>query len=85
MAAAERGIALGRLEVTVHSNSDSRGVLGMDGVSAALSDLRMEVRLAAAGTDATALRDLVHWAEGHSPIGCTVREAPRYALEILVE
>jgi uncharacterized OsmC-like protein len=85
MAAAERGIALGRLEVTVHSNSDSRGVLGMDGVSAALSDLRMEVRIGAAGTDATALRDLVHWAEAHSPIGCTVREVPRYALEIAVE
>jgi uncharacterized OsmC-like protein len=85
MAAAERGIALTRLEVAVHSEANYRGMLDMDGVSAALSNLRMEVRVAAVDTDATALRDLVHWAEAHSPVGCTVREAPRCVLEVHVE
>jgi uncharacterized OsmC-like protein len=85
MAAAERGISIDRIEVAVRSDSDYRGMLGMDDVPPGLSNLRMEVRIAAAGIDATALRDLVHWAEGHSPVGCTVREAPRCALEVHVE
>ena len=85
MRAAELGIALTRLEVTVHSQLDYRGVFDMDGVSPGLSNFRMEVRIAAADTDAAALRELVHWAEARSPVGCTVREAAHYALEVLVD
>lgn len=85
MRAAELGILLTRLEVTVHSQTDARGMFGMDGVSAGLSGLRMEVRIGATGTRVEALRELVRWSEEHSPVSCTVREAPRCALEVLVE
>lgn len=85
MRAAELGIALDRLEVTMHSDLDYRGMLEMDGVSPALSNLRMEVRIAAANTDASALRDLVQWAEARSPVSCTVRTAPQWDLRISTE
>jgi uncharacterized OsmC-like protein len=85
MRAAELGIALTKLEVTAHSQMDARGLFGMDGVSAALSALRMEVRIGATGTGPEALRELVRWSDEHSPVGCTVREAPRCTLEVHVE
>jgi uncharacterized OsmC-like protein len=85
MRAAELGIALTTLEITVHSQTDNRGIFGMAGVSAAMSGLRMEVRIGASGTEPEALRELVRWSEARSPVGCTIREAPQCALEVIVQ
>lgn len=62
----------------------SRGRLGLDdGVSAGLSAVRMRVRI---GGDARpeVLRELVAWADTHSPVGCTVRQASSTAVDIEV-
>jgi uncharacterized OsmC-like protein len=86
MRAVELGIPLTLLEITVRSRSDQRGIFGMeDAGPTGLSDLRMEVRIGATGTDAESLRELVRWSEARSPVSCTIREAPECALEVIVE
>jgi uncharacterized OsmC-like protein len=82
MRAAKLGIALKVLEVTVDTDSDHRGMLGLDeNISAGMRNLRMKVRIAGdAGPQA--LRELAQWADAHSPVGCTVRNAPAASLEV---
>ena len=85
MRAGMRGIALNTLEVTVESESNHRGILGLEEkVSAGLSDMCMRVKIGAAGVGADALRDLVQWGDIHSPVGCTLREAPDVRLDVEV-
>lgn len=76
MRAAVLGIELDRLEVSVHSDSDAQGLLGMGDVSPALSNLRMEVRVSAREAKPHQLEELVSWADAHSPVGCTLRTYP---------
>jgi len=83
MRAASLGIELRQLEVSAYSKSDARGLLGMGGISAALGDLRMTVRISAGNATPEQLRELVLWGEDHSPVGCTIRAAP--ACDIGVE
>jgi uncharacterized OsmC-like protein len=74
--AATLGLALDRLEVSVDSDGDLRGMLGSDDtVSAALTGLRMRVAIEAQNADRDALEDLVRWADAHSPVACTLRQA----------
>ena len=84
MRAAKLGVNLTSLEVTVESESDQRGMLGLDdNVSAGLGAFRMKVKIAG-DAPAAKLKALVEWADGHSPVGCTVKEAPACALEVEV-
>jgi uncharacterized OsmC-like protein len=83
MRAARMGIELQRLEVSVHSRSDTRGLLGMDDISAALSDLRMTVTIASREASPEQLRELARWGDDHSPVGSTLRAGPDY--EVVVE
>lgn len=72
MRAAQRGVALSVLEVTVSSESDTRGMLGLDErVSAAMQALRVHVRIGAPGVGPGELRQIVAWAAAHSPVGRT--------------
>ena len=70
MRAAQRSVPLGELEVTVDSESDDRGILGIDDtVPAGPLSLRIVVRVAATdGTGRDALVEIVHWAIGHCPV-----------------
>ena len=83
MRAAELGITLQRLEVTVDSESDDRGLLGMDETTPAgpLSS-RIRVRIAAEGVDPEQLRELVEWADRHSPVSDGVRRAVPTTVEV---
>jgi uncharacterized OsmC-like protein len=84
MRAAKLGVVLSALEVTVESESDNRGILGLgEGVSAGLGAVRMKVRIAGNAAP-QALREIVAWADAHSPVGCTLRSAPAYSLDIQV-
>ena len=84
MRAARQGVNLTKLEVTVSSESDNRGMLGLDeNVSAGLQDLRVQVRISAPGTSAEELGELARWACSHSPVGCT--HAPSAKVEVQVE
>jgi len=82
--AARLGIALTALEVTVESDSDLRGILGLDEkVSAGLNPMRTKVRIGGNAEPQT-LRALVEWADAHSPVGCTIKNAAACSLDIEV-
>lgn len=74
---AERlGISLQHLEVTARSESDTRGMLGLDprvGAGPYSVDLLVDIR--AEGVDARSLTELVAWADAHSPVGSALRQA----------
>lgn len=84
MRAALLGITLHRLEVSVHSESDTRGLLGIGDAPVSMLDLRMEVRIGAAGIPPPTLRELVDGAQVHSPVSGTLREAPPVAVAVTV-
>lgn len=82
--AAKLGIGLSALEVTVESESDQRGLLGLDdSVSAALSAWRTTVRISGTA-DPRVLRELVAWSDAHSPVGCTVKRGVECSLDVEV-
>lgn len=83
MRAAQLGVELSHLEVTVESESDNRGILGLDeSVSAGLGAVRTKVRISAPGASTSQLEDIVKWADVHSPVICTLRQSPACSLEI---
>jgi uncharacterized protein YndB with AHSA1/START domain/uncharacterized OsmC-like protein len=83
MRAAELSIPLQSLEVTVDSESDDRGLLGMDdAVPAGPLSSRILVRIVAEGVDPQRLRDLVEWADRHSPVSDAVRRAVSTAVVV---
>lgn len=84
MRAAKLGVTLETLEVTVESDSDHRGILGLDEkISAGQAVVRTTVRIRG-NAEAHRLREIVAWADAHSPVGCTVRDRPACSLEIQV-
>ena len=84
MRAAKLGIALEILEVTVDSDSDLRGILGLDEtIPAGQSAVRATVKIRGKA-DPDTLREIAAWGEAHSPVGCTVRDSPAYSLDIEV-
>jgi uncharacterized OsmC-like protein len=84
MRAAKLGIKLEMLELTVESESDQRGLLGLDKtVSAAMNPLRTKVRIRGDATQEV-LRELAAWGDAHSPVGCTLRLASLSSLEVEV-
>jgi uncharacterized OsmC-like protein len=85
MRAARLGVDLTTLEVTVESHSDNRGLLGLDDqISAGLSSLAIRVKIGAAGASSDQLHELARWGDQHSPVACTARIPPSYALEVQV-
>ena len=86
MRAAQRGIELANLEVTAESESDNRGLLGLDDrISAGLSQFVVRVKIGAAGVPAATLRELAQWADAHSPVACTARMPAGFTLEVDVQ
>jgi uncharacterized OsmC-like protein len=76
MRAATLGITLDTLEVAVDSESDDRGMLGMDdSVPAGPLTGRVQVRLTAYGVDPTTLDEMARWGVDHCPV-CNALERP---------
>jgi len=76
MRAATLGIALDSLEVAVDSESDDRGMLGMDdSVPAGPLTGRVQVRLTADGVDPATLDEMARWGVEHCPV-CNALERP---------
>jgi uncharacterized OsmC-like protein len=76
MRAAQLGVKLTLLEVTVGSESDDRGLLGVsESIPPGPMSVSVSVRIAAEGASAEQLHDLVRWAERHSPVSDAVRRA----------
>lgn len=86
MRAAQLGIVLSRLEVTVGSESDSRGLVGAaDAVPPGPLSVRVSVRIAAKAASAQQLREVVEWAEKHSPVNDALRRAVPVTTEVTVD
>jgi len=83
MHAVRRGIRLDLLEVTVDTESDLRGILGLGDVGAGQNAVRTSVKIRG-DADAQTLRELVTFADGHSPVGCTLSDTPQFSLDIEV-
>jgi uncharacterized OsmC-like protein len=78
MKAALEDIELGALEVTVDSESDDQGILGIkDEVPAGPLSVRIRVKLESNGSDSEKLRRVVLWAHDHCPLcDLTKRSVP---------
>jgi uncharacterized OsmC-like protein len=81
--AAQLGVALSRLEVTVESRSDDRVMLGavVEGFAGPL-EMRVRVRIASDTADDDTLREIVAWGLGHSPVGDVVLRAIPLTVDI---
>jgi uncharacterized OsmC-like protein len=84
MRAARLDVALETLEVTVESDSDVRGLLGLADVPAAFAAVRTRVRIGSPGIPADRLREIAAWGDAHSPVCCTVRHPPHSTVEVEV-
>jgi uncharacterized OsmC-like protein len=85
MRAAHLGVAIDDLEVTAETDSDLRGILGLDeSVTAGHGPVRIKVKIGSRTASPEELRELVEWADRHSPVTCTVRNGPECALDIEV-
>jgi uncharacterized OsmC-like protein len=85
MRAAELGITLTTLEVTVGSVSDDRGLLQIDDAIHA-GPLKVHSHIKIGGKDVTPqqLHDLVAWAEKHSPVGDAISRAVPFEVHVEV-
>jgi uncharacterized OsmC-like protein len=86
MRAAQIGVALTEVEVTVDSESNDWGILGIgddagQGVPAGPLSTRVAARVRAPGSDEGTIREIVEWAVAH----CPVTDAVRRAIPITVE
>jgi uncharacterized OsmC-like protein len=83
MRAAVEGVSLTGLEVTVDSESDDRGILGLDdSIPAGPFSVRVRVSATAEGASAEQLRSIIEWAHEHCPVTDAVARAIPLTLEI---
>lgn len=86
MRAATLGIRLDRVEVSIDSESNDYGILGLDeSVPAGPLSVRTRVSVAAPGTDRETIRELVDWAIAHCPVCDAVKRAIPVSVEIVGE
>lgn len=81
--AAALDVALGNVDVTVDSESDDRGILGLDdAIAAGPLSMRIVVSIEAPHVDRAALEGLARWAIAHCPVADSVRRAVPVEVEI---
>ena len=86
MRAAQVGIRLTELEVIVDSESDDRGLLGIDDdVPAGPLIMRTRIRIAAEDADQDRIGEILEWAEKHSPVADAIRRAVPMTTEVNFE
>jgi uncharacterized OsmC-like protein len=84
MEAAREGIELTDLRVTVESESDSRGALGLDdAIPAGPLEVRVRIEVAASNAGADRLRELVRRAEARSAVGDALARAIDVTTEVV--
>jgi len=83
MRAAMLDITLDTLEVTVDSESDDRGLLGIDeSVPAGPLSGRVAVRLTSSGVDPGTLDEIAHWGVAHCPVCDALERAVPITVEV---
>jgi uncharacterized OsmC-like protein len=74
------------IEVTVDSESDDRGILGLDDeIPAGALSMKVAVSIGSAAADQAAFEEIVRWAVDHCPVTDTVRRAVPIEVEVEVE
>jgi uncharacterized OsmC-like protein len=85
MRAAQVGVVLDELAVDVDSESDDRGLLGIDDtVRAGPLSGRVVVRIGASGTSDATLREIAAWGIEHCPVCDAVEHGVPLTKEILI-
>jgi uncharacterized OsmC-like protein len=85
MRAAQLGIEVTALDVTVESTSDNRGMLGLDErVSAALSGICTRIAIRADKATPDQLEEISRWGDTHSPVACTLRQALGSEIDVVI-
>lgn len=79
--AATTGTSHGAIEVTVDSESDDRGILGLDDDIRA-GALSVSIAVSVAGIGADVLRPLVDWAVEHCPVTDTISRSVLITVEV---
>ena len=83
MRAAQLGLAGFSVEVEVDSESDDRGILGLDAsVPGGPLSMRIGLRMAADGAELETLEELAVWAVEHCPVSDAVRRAVPVHIEV---
>ncbi len=83
MRAAQLGVEGFACEVDVDSESDDRGILGLDeAVPAGPLSTRVAFRITAPGADQAQLREVAEWAVAHCPVSDAVRRAVPLTVEV---
>jgi uncharacterized OsmC-like protein len=86
MEAARAGVELSELKVTVDSESDFRGVLGVDdSVNAGPRSIRTRIEVASANASEEQLRAIVERAEAHSPVRDALMRAVSMTTEVVAQ
>jgi uncharacterized OsmC-like protein len=81
--AAATGVELGAVEVEVDSESDDRGILGLDpAIPAGALSVKIVVTIEAPGRDRETLEALAAWAIAHCPVSETIARAVPVSLEV---
>jgi uncharacterized OsmC-like protein len=81
--AAATGVEVGAIEVAVDSESDDRGILGLDeAIPAGALSVRVAVTIAGIELDAAARRELVDWAVAHCPVTESLARAVPLEIEV---
>ena len=81
--AAALGITLADVDVEVDSESDDRGILGLDPtIAAAPLSSRIVITIRAPGRSPAELDDVAHWAVDHCPVVDAVRRAVPVEVEV---
>lgn len=83
--AAALGIELGQVEVEVDSESDDRGILGMDeAIPAGPLSTRISVRVEAPGRERDEIVELCGWAVDHCPVTDAVRRTIPLEVDVVM-
>jgi uncharacterized OsmC-like protein len=81
--AATIGMTLGPIEVTVDSESDDRGILGLDdGIDAGALSMKVVVSIGGTIAGQDGVRELVGWAVRHCPVTDTIARSVPIDVEI---
>jgi uncharacterized OsmC-like protein len=83
MRAAMLGVELTDVEVTIDSESNDHGILGIDeSVPAGPLSVRTRIKVAAKNADTQGVRELVEWAVAHCPVCDATKRAVPMSVEI---
>jgi uncharacterized OsmC-like protein len=83
MRAAMANIELRKLQVSVHGEVDTRAAIGIDGVSLAMTGMRMSIMVGANNAPESHLREIAEWGATQSTVSSTLRERPSFEVSIV--